>query len=71
MEFKIKEDKEEKVVQLSLEKDGEEVTLVGMDDNGDDWSIMTFRNGRFYRHSNIKKGIGIEIDEEGRIKEKV
>ena len=69
MQFKLKSDKkEEPIIELSLEGNGEEVILDGRDNKGRTKHLMFFRNGRFYRDTSAELE-GLKTDEKGRIVE--
>lgn len=72
MKFKIKDEQnKEKVVKLYLDESSfdDEILLNAIDENGEDWLLMIFKDGGYKRMWSIDEDIGINVDEEGRIKE--
>lgn len=72
MKFKIKDEQnKEKVVKLYLDESSfdDKILLNAIDENGEDWLLMIFKDGGYKRMWSIDEDIGINVDEEGRIKE--
>jgi hypothetical protein len=73
LRFTVADDNgEETVLELSLESDNDtegSIDLVAREVGNDEpWYLMSFRDGRFVRHSGIDVE-GIETERSGRIKE--
>ena len=68
MEFEVEKDKEK--ITLFLERSGNAIMLIGRGHNGDEKSLMAFRNGGFYRSEDETELEGLDTDKKGRIKER-
>ena len=57
------------IVKLSLEQHSNGVVLKAKIDS-EEWSVMSFRGGKFRRISSIPKDAGIDVDDIGRMLER-
>ncbi len=60
---------EEKIVRVRLETSESGIDLIGVDNEGKEWFILTLKDGKYERHTSIDANIGFELDTKGRIKE--
>lgn len=68
--YNDKATKLEKPLLLKLTQDGDDVLLVVMDEDGEHlWNILSItKEGKAFLHPAISDGIGLAVDENGRIK---
>jgi len=70
MKFVLEDDaNREKIIVLRLERIEDGVTLLGIDNEGAQWRIADFRNGKFELITDISEDVGIKVDAKGKIKE--
>ena len=65
----ILEGDQEKRVKLKLHTYKHKVQLRGTDEEGREWLIMDFYDGKFIRKTGVREKSGIEVDDYGMIKE--
>jgi len=65
------EEQKEQRVKLFFKKESDVggVVLYAEDDSGREWTLMIFRDGKFKRIAMVSAGLGITVDEKGRIVE--
>jgi len=64
--------KEERVqeLEIDLKKGGDEVQITGRGEDGLTWYLLTIKpDGTFCRSGGVSDDIGLQIDNDGRIKE--
>lgn len=70
MKFVLEGSEDEvKIIRVRLESGSHGIDLIGTDNEGKEWFILTLKDGKYERHTSIDANIGFELDLKGRIKE--
>ena len=75
MEFRIEQseqqEKVEPILTLRLERDNDDVNVVGTAENGNEYHLISFNsNGTLYRFTSIDSCTGFKLSKNGQIKER-
>jgi len=69
MEFEIYKPSSSNRSQFYLEQEDDDIVLHGIDENGDDWSVLRLEpNKALGLHSSVAKALGIPLDANGCVK---
>jgi hypothetical protein len=68
VKFRIaEEEKEEKTIDLKLLKEKGRISLIATDEDGNEWYLLEFKEGKVYLCEGVDEDLGLPVDDVGHI----